>query len=288
MIWKHLYMLGDRKGALIKVLTENGAGFADVHPWPELGDDPLERQLDLLQMGVLTPLTKQSLRFCEIDAKARENKESVFQSLAVPDSHYLLPRLDQASVEEVVRAEKEGFRVFKVKMGKDLPRELRLLKTCLAVSSANWRLDFNGRLDENGRTFFLSEMSTVDSIEFCEDPFAHSCGPFPLPIAKDFVDAKEYQFRIVKPAVDDWMAIKETVPIVYTSYLGHPVGQCTDAYVSGRQKCQAVCGLHSHRVYPKNPFSERLSWSGPKWQSPGGTGWGFDDLLDAISWERVI
>ena len=46
-----------REGALIRV----GDGFADVHPWPELGDAPLDEQLALLARGETTPLSERSL-----------------------------------------------------------------------------------------------------------------------------------------------------------------------------------------------------------------------------------
>ena len=47
-----------REGALLRV----NDGFADVHPWPTLGDAPLDEQLALLARGELTPLTRASLR----------------------------------------------------------------------------------------------------------------------------------------------------------------------------------------------------------------------------------
>ena len=45
-----------RQGALLRA----GDGFADMHPWPELGDAPLDEQLALLARGETTPLTRRS------------------------------------------------------------------------------------------------------------------------------------------------------------------------------------------------------------------------------------
>jgi len=68
-MWIHRYTLKPRRplsalagarpreGALLRV----GEGFADVHPWPELGDAPLDEQLALLSHGQTTPLTRRSL-----------------------------------------------------------------------------------------------------------------------------------------------------------------------------------------------------------------------------------
>ncbi|MCU1228491.1 MAG: hypothetical protein JWO97_1375, partial [Acidobacteria bacterium] len=48
-----------RRGALIEV----DGGYADVHPWSELGDAPLDEQLAMLARGETTSLTRASLRF---------------------------------------------------------------------------------------------------------------------------------------------------------------------------------------------------------------------------------
>src|SRR5687768_11414487 len=66
-LWAHRYQLmpcrrlspiataGARKGALLRMRTDSGAeGFADLHPWPELGDLPLETQLAMLARGETT------------------------------------------------------------------------------------------------------------------------------------------------------------------------------------------------------------------------------------------
>ncbi|MEA2329564.1 MAG: hypothetical protein QOE68_4523, partial [Thermoanaerobaculia bacterium] len=75
---------GPRRGALIRV---NG-GYADVHPWPELGDLPLDEQLALLARRETTPLTQCSLEFASIDAAARRDGRSLFDGLTIPPSHW--------------------------------------------------------------------------------------------------------------------------------------------------------------------------------------------------------
>src|SRR5258708_24582201 len=73
-----------REGALIRI----GDGFADVHPWPELGDLPLDDQLALLARGETTALTRQSLSFVSIDERARLASRSLFEGLTIPPSHW--------------------------------------------------------------------------------------------------------------------------------------------------------------------------------------------------------
>ena len=65
--------MGARRGALIRV----DGGFADVHPWPELGDAPLDEQLALLARGETTPLTRASLHWARVDADARARGVSI-------------------------------------------------------------------------------------------------------------------------------------------------------------------------------------------------------------------
>src|SRR5436305_13717734 len=73
-----------RHGALIRV----GDGVGDVHPWPELGDAPLDEQLALLARGQTTALTAQSLHFAAIDAAARCDGRSLFDGVTIPESHW--------------------------------------------------------------------------------------------------------------------------------------------------------------------------------------------------------
>jgi len=288
MIWAHLYQLGKREGALLRVMTEPGEGYCDVHPWPELKDDPLEKQLDLLRMGVLTPLTKQSLSFADIDALGRQKKQHLLNGVSVPDSHFLLTELNEDSKSLVEQALSEGFQTFKVKLGKDLSQELFYLRPLLQKNGTKWRLDFNGALTLDKTSEFLSAKLNFAAIEFCEDPFSASPTDFPLPVAWDWEKPESYDYRIIKPSVDNWQALSESKPVIFTTYLGHPLGQVADAYAAARSHCQNVCGLLSHRVYPKSPFSEGLSWYGPKWKSPEGTGFGFDELFKDLKWERLI
>jgi len=289
MIWAHHYQLDKRRGTLLRVRSETGEGYCDLHPWPELGDDPLEKQLDLLKMGVLTPLTSNALNFSRLDSQGRYSGVHLLEGLTVPESHFLLTELNDVSESLVDQACREGFQTFKVKLGQNLKSELAILKPLLERHGTKWRLDFNGSLSPEKRDELIAADLYADAVEFCEDPFSAQLSPFPFPIARDWEKTETYEYRIVKPAVDDWEMIKEEKkPVVFTSYLGHPLGQVSDAYMAAESRCPEVCGLLSHRVYPKNQFSEMLSWSGPKWRSPAGTGFGFDELLKNLEWEMLI
>jgi O-succinylbenzoate synthase len=55
--------LGMRQGALLKIVfADHLVGYADCHPWPELGDIPLAEQVALFSQGHFeTPHLKRAL-----------------------------------------------------------------------------------------------------------------------------------------------------------------------------------------------------------------------------------
>src|SRR5438067_11303031 len=125
-----------RQGALLRA----GDGFADVHPWPELGDATLDEQLARLARGETTALTRRSLWFASVW------KRDLFDGLTIPRSHW--PGSDPP----------EGFDIVKVKMpGGTLPPSHRL------------RLDFNASIDAAA---FAALAPTLprERIDFVEDP----------------------------------------------------------------------------------------------------------------------
>ncbi len=289
-IFFHNYRLSRRSGALLKVIFRDGlTGYGDCHPWPELGDLPLKEQLNCLVDNRTTKLTKQSLKFARIDAEGRGEKKNLLRSLNVPKSHYLLMSLGKNSQKELEQALSEGFEHFKVKLGANLVKELKILSPMLETPRTRWRLDFNNQLKQ----LTLLKSLENDTIEFVEDPFPYDKRWYEFPFAIAF-DRQEnppenaYQYKIVKPAIEAMM--ESCKPLIVTSYLGHPLGQAADAYAAANlaKQCDVrVCGLLSHRVYPRNLFSERLSWQGPDWKHPEGTGFGFDDLLEGIKWHKL-
>jgi O-succinylbenzoate synthase len=99
-------------------------------------------------------------------------------------------------------------------------------------------------------------------------------------LAEDGVDV-----LVVKPAIQD--VPKTRKEIVITSYMDHPVGQLHAAAIAARFATSARCGLVTHVLFESNEFSERLKLDGARLRPPGGTGVGFDDLLQRISWKKL-
>lgn len=278
MIYYHSYILQGvtgytRQGALLKVEESGAWGVADCHPWEELGDLPLAKQLDCLRQGTLTPLLKQALMHAKRDKEARIAKKSLLEGVKVPNSHWL------AMDHELSLPLQEEFTHVKIKLKGEWHSFLKLLDRY----PFKWRLDFNGSLSKEDLPKLLDDLLPyLASIDFIEDPLPYWIPFSGLPIAEDRVEWKDTEIAIWKPSLSSCPHKKR---VIVTSYLGHPVGQVADASLAS--PFQEVAGLLSHRTYKMNPFSERLSWKGPSFRSPGGTGVGFDDLLERLIWHPL-
>jgi o-succinylbenzoate synthase len=280
-LWVHRYTLmprkplsriareGAREGALLRV----DDGFADVHPWPELGDAPLEEQLALLARGETTPLTEASLRLARVDGDARRRGVSLFKGLTIPESHW--PGNDPPSV----------FDTIKIKGVMDVPPGVRI------------RIDFNATLTAEE---FLEIAATLpkERIDFVEDPcpydeetwrsLAEETGltlAYDQPPTANRQPPTEYDVRIHKPAIRaEWPMHQD---VVVTSYMDHPIGQFGAAYVAATHRTNARCGLFTHVLYEPDAFIERIAADGARLLAPRGTGIGFDDLLEQLSWTSI-
>lgn len=252
-----------REGALLRVL----GGFADVHPWPELGDAPLDEQLALLARGETTQLTRASLRWSVLDANARHRGVSLFEGLTIPLSHWSgnEPPAD--------------FDTVKIKGVIPVPKHVRI------------RVDFNARLSADE---FLRIAQTLprERIDFIEDPCPYDAAIWRdlrarsgLRLALDRFEG-EADVLVHKPA------LQASFPpfdgeVVVTSYMDHPIGQFFAAFVAATNRVSARCGLFTHVLYEQDAFIERIRADGARLLPPEGTGIGFDDLLEDLPWTKI-
>ena len=259
---------GPRRGALIRA---NG-GYADIHPWPELGDLPLDEQLALLARGETTSLTASSLEFASIAAAARRDGRSLFDGLTIPPSHW--PGPDPPS----------EFDTIKLKDIDVIPDNVRL------------RIDFNATLTAEE---FVEIAVTLprERIDFIEDPCPYDASTWGelraktgLRLALDRAPKSSpqidsYDVLIVKPALEEIPCTD--AEIVVTSYMDHPIGQLCAAYAAATANIKSTCGLITHVLFENDPFIERMRIDGTRLVAPGGTGWGFDDLLEKLPWQKL-
>lgn len=289
------------------VLIQVDGGYGCIHPWPELGDPPLEKCLADLKGAKRWPIVKRALRCAEYDRAAREQEDSLFEEMEVPLSHATLPAADSELVGQAVEA---GFEMVKLKFGRDLGGEAEWLESAVKeFPKLKWRLDFNESQEPGAVASFLSALTpqAQRAIDFIEDPTPYSDTAwsdlfrrFRVPLAVDRESAPHRgaaQVMVIKPAVDEPLllaeaALKHQQRVVMTSYMDHPLGQAFAAWEAARLNLQipgivGLSGLQTHHLFEPFPFAEVLGKWSPEFTAPAGTGIGFDDLLGEQPWTRL-
>lgn len=254
---------GSRHGALLRI----GGGVADLHPWPELGDPPLDEQLALLARGTPTKQAAASVHYAALDAQARRDGRSVFRGVEIPLSHW--PGDEPAP----------GFDTVKLKGLHEVDSRLRV------------RIDFNARLSE---TEFRSLVPRLprERVDFVEDPFPYDERAWGDVRRETGIRLALDRFEGVADVLVHKPALTADFPrfageVVVTSYMDHPVGQLAAAYVAATNRVSARCGLATHVLYEPDAFIERLELDGARLVPPAGTGFGFDDLIEELPWRTL-
>jgi O-succinylbenzoate synthase len=291
---------GPRRGALIRV----DGGVADLHPWPELGDLSLDDQLALLARGETTPLTKASLSFASIDASARRDGRNLFDGLTIPLSHWPgpdpPPEFDTVKLKSIdVIPDRVRLRIdFNatltaeefVRISTSLPRErIDFIEDPCPYDASVWRdvrkrTGFRLALDRapsssQHRQECLCDTNSDDNeiLRASHHPMwhRHSC----------LCSVNSYDVLILKPALGEIPCTDKE--IVVTSYMDHPIGQLCAAYAAATANITTTCGLITHVLFENDPFIERMRIDGTRLVPPSGTGWGFDDLLEKLPWQKL-
>lgn len=294
-----------RPGALI--MNDEG-GFGCIHPWPELGDATLEKELDAIRRGDPLSLGKRALECAKVDAKARAEGISLFHDLRIPESHATLPPSISPSTVRIMA--NHGFRAGKIKALANIDSTRERLTTLAAMAPHwRWRLDFNAVLTVNEAAGFWKSLpgELKQKIDFIEDPCNFTQESWQqltmegLPIACDLGSDICHQpkitidipmVRVIKPARERSPKLR-TGSHVFTSVMDHPIGQLWAAYCAAYyyndtpQNEVPLCGLCTHLLFKKDAFIEALGDISPTINVPEGTGLGFDDLLTGLEWKKL-
>lgn len=279
-----------KNGALVRFSFNDGYGYADCHPLVEFGDDPLELQKYKLKRGEFTPITSRAADFAKLDADARLENRSLFRPEDKVKSHCLLLNLLQEN-----ELQHMAFGFLKIKL-KGQETEIAALNNLKArAPNLKWRLDFNSKLTYLSFCKFLDKID-LSMIDFIEDPFPFDEElwqamekKYSIQLAADFEKKKINKWLpkvlIVKPAIDSLDQYKDkNARIIITSYLAHPFEQLTAAYSACQIDNGETMGLFSHKVFEPNRFSEYFGNNPDSFFQNLGSGFGFDNLLEELSW----
>lgn len=297
------------RGVLEGMLIRVDGGYGCIQPWPELGDEPLREHWESLHgRRAHTRLVARALDCARVDGAARRDGRSLFAGLRVPWSHATV-----IGDADFVALKAEGFSTVKLKGGRDWTVVLGRMRQAVAAG-LRIRVDFNGVLTADGFEEFAEAAEDVrHQVDFVEDPVVYD-GPgwrqltesTGWPLALDRVEGGSpanggFALRVVKPALE---TVRESaVPVVFTSNMDHPLGQVFAAWEAARyggEKGEA--GLLTHRLFEGEDqglkglaageglrsWQERLGEMGPELKVPGGTGLGFDDLLESLPWQPLV
>lgn len=303
-----------REGALLKVQWLDGRiGYADIHPWPELGDATLDEQLGDLKKGRISTQLEQSIWCASQDAKLRENKKNIFEVGAKVSNNFTLSDYKSAPDGMLDEVRKADFKTIKMKAGLNLEEEAKFVAR-MASAQFKVRLDFNAALSFQSFHKFLGFLTPRAklAIEYIEDPFQFDLEQWtnanelvPLALDREASRVKwdelpailPFKFLILKPAKDDvdktvQKAIQHRLKLTVTSNMDHVVGVLHALAVAMKlQKdfpsmmCEAGC--MTHNLFQLDECSAAINTSGPFFQKTAGYGIGLEKELNAVLWQPL-
>ena len=137
-----------------------------------------------------------------------------------------------------------------------------ILKGIKKDTKKKFIFDANAQWTQNDcKRLFDQEWS--GAIKYLEDPVKNLDFASKIPIASDFVNYMNYEYKVIKPTAFNH-PIKNPLnkPLVVTSYLDHPLGQVISALFAHEKEIVEPCGLMTHGFFKKNRYSELLPVEG--------------------------
>lgn len=290
-----------RKGLLICVEDQAGVrGYADLHPWPELGDN------DLDSVGMQHPLFQAAISNAQADLVARSANTSLLEGADKIFSHFLCSDINSKNIESRLKSLEQSqscYSKIKVKCGSDLEAELLFLEKCLDLFAGEIRLDFNSSLTATEYRKFIARFSDnlQKRIEFIEDPCRFDAGQWHelhqiIPLACDFPQIENltlskwpFAYRIVKPSrmkpesIDFWK--NAGINIVVTSSMSHGLDILQSLAVALKFPDQ-VHGLQTFDLYQRDEISSSFSVLGPYIKGIQiNKGLGYASELERLEWK---
>lgn len=302
-----------RKGALLKMQWPDGKiGYSDLHPWPELGDQPLDLQIQNMKKGKMSSQIEQSIWLARRDAIARSNNQSLLIHADDVRNNYIVTDALLCDESHLKDISKKGYKTIKIKVGKDQKAEADLIHR--ASLYFQLRLDFNsvGNLTVFQKFMQLLKPEAIKKIEYVEDPFPFDQAKWleaqkiaPLAADRELlkIDFKKttqvpFQVMVIKPALIDVekairFAIQEKLKCVITSQMDHAVGQMHALAVASELKREHEemildAGCATHQLFEKDEFFKEIFQQGAYIESVRGAGIGFTELLEKRTWQHAF
>jgi o-succinylbenzoate synthase len=284
----------NRKTASRKVegfLIHHAGGYGCVQPWPSLGHAGLEDHWQALAQGVSLPLLERAMLCARLDGEARAASRSWWSDVDVPPSHATITDWGGENVCHALA----GFTHAKSKVGASdasaltiwarRSPHLRLRLDCNEVPTEEEFFSIFGKLplDVRERIDWVEDPFVYDEYRWRKGQLEHGIR-FALDRALNEQTASDEWVSVWKPA---WQERPHAEPLVVTSAMDHPVGQCWAAYCAARAGVSDVCGLRTDHLFAKDAFLERMGVWCSAWPVLGGTGMGFDELLEKLPWIRI-
>ena len=302
-----------QKGALLKFVFPQGTiGYADCHPWVELGDHSLQKQLELLANGVFTPLTRKSLAFAKRDADFSKRNKNIFEDQILPKNRYTC--IDKPGFENLTKIKNSGFEFIKFKFGKNFEEEseylLNALYFCERISLSP-QIDFNHSLSRDQLYQFLDKVTPYLPIVDClEDPIPYEevewkklKDKFGVKLALDHgaqydhLNKSDIDYIILKPSKHE-VSFHEynndnSTKIIFSSYMDHPLGQlcAMEEAISFTNQFPDLVAPYTafltHHCFENNEYSNLLKVEETKLIPPKEVGFGFHSILQNEAWETL-
>jgi len=304
-----------REGMLLRMQwPDQKIGFADLFPWPEFGDDPVDHHIEKLKQGHISGLLEQAIWLGRKDAILRSQNKNALTDSAKIKNHYLINDFTKMNDSLLSQIRSSGFSTIKVKMGRGWKEEIEWINKTLRDFPFTCRLDYNSKGEPAifERMFSFLAPGLKQRIEFVEDPFPWDLDVWtdaakiaPLALDQEYKNVNweqiqgEPPFRVLvlKPARQDveevtQRASQKALKIVVTSSMDHPVGVAHAVRVAAELKKKYVtqvleCGCLTIKSYKPNEFSSSMIIQGPYITQIPGTGIGFDQIFQNLSWTQV-
>jgi hypothetical protein len=262
-------------GALLKIVDGLEFGVADICPWPSLGDQNLD-----VELQTRGPLFTRALELARQDLTARKNKIKLNSGKAVKN-HFLMTdyhHVNEASYGHTV----------KIKGHRDINSLSNFLNTN-AFRFKKIRLDFNSCLTSEIYNQFVSLLThvTKNKIEYVEDPFPFDEATWkksPLTLVSDFEKSPGWPYRVQKPA----RASVDQEAQYLTSAMDHPVG-VAHGLIEAQKYPHKIHGFMTLDQYEESSFLKYFNIQEDDMSfDSDGFGIGFDTELNNLNWEPLI